>query len=75
LYISASRKARLQWPVGTIYKVDLVLVQKSKIKNYYRLRKGHTLLRAVEFFDHNQTLQKYAHANQAQTGGEPGEAG
>ncbi|WPP48969.1 hypothetical protein [Catalinimonas niigatensis] len=57
LFVSASRKARLQWPVGTIFKVDLVFIKREKIKNFYRLRKGQKLVRAIEYFDHNLALQ------------------
>ncbi|WPP49617.1 hypothetical protein [Catalinimonas niigatensis] len=57
LFVSASRKARLQWPVGTIFKVDLVFIKREKIKNFYRLRKGQKLVRAIEYFDHNLGLQ------------------
>ncbi|WKN32150.1 hypothetical protein PZB74_02125 [Porifericola rhodea] len=58
LFVSASRKSRLHWPVGTIFKADLVLVKKEKIKNFYRLRKGQKLERAIAYFDHNLQLQQ-----------------
>ncbi|MDF9799741.1 hypothetical protein OKW21_005004 [Catalinimonas alkaloidigena] len=67
LFVSASRKSRLQWPVGTIFKVDLVLVKKEKIKNFYRLRKGQKLERAIEYFDHNLQLQQNESSKLEQT--------
>lgn len=65
LHVSCPRKQRMQFPVGTIFKSDLYLVQKKGIKEYLRIRVSpdrpeEKLHEAMEYFDHNLKLQKEA---------------
>lgn len=58
LHVSCSRSLRKKFPIGTIFKCDVQLVEKGNgIKPYLKLREGSRLERAIDYFDHNLKLQ------------------
>jgi len=57
LLVECSREDRLKYPVGTIFKADLTLVQLPNRKPYL-ITRHRKLERAIEYFEHNNQLLK-----------------
>jgi hypothetical protein len=55
LLVECSREDRLKYPVGTIFKADLTLVQLPN-KKPYLITRHRKLERAIEYFEHNNNL-------------------
>lgn len=55
LLVECSREDRLKYPVGTIFKADLTLVQLPNRKPYL-ITRHRKLERAIEYFEHNKQL-------------------
>ncbi|MPR36506.1 hypothetical protein [Salmonirosea aquatica] len=47
-----------QFPEGTIYKLDVRLVNYKKGKPYFSAVQNRRIQRALEFFDHNMRIQR-----------------
>jgi hypothetical protein len=58
LKIRCQRKTIGQFPEGTIYKLDVRLVNLKKGKPYFSAVHNRKIQRAIEFFDHNVQLQR-----------------
>lgn len=58
LLVECSREDRLKYPVGTIFKADLTLVQLPNRKPYL-ITRHRKLERAIEYFEHNQKLTQH----------------
>ncbi len=56
LLVECSREDRLKYPVGTIFKADLTLVQLPNRKPYL-ITRHRKLERAIEYFEHNQNIK------------------
>jgi len=56
-FVQCSHKARKSFPVGTVFKIDARLVRGKKGRPFLIARAGKPLLRAIEYFDHNLSLQ------------------
>ncbi|TDB67079.1 hypothetical protein [Arundinibacter roseus] len=46
------------FPEGTVYKLDVRLIQQKDKKPYFSAVKNYRIFRAIEFFEHNLSLQK-----------------
>jgi len=57
LLVRCSHRARRYFPVGTVFKMDLRLTTGKRGKPYLIARAGKPMLRAIEYFEHNLTLQ------------------
>jgi hypothetical protein len=57
LWVRCSHRARRYFPVGTVFKMDLRLTTGKRGKRYLIARAGKPMLRAIEYFEHNLTLQ------------------
>lgn len=57
LNVECSHRDRERFPVGTIFKADLKLLQSAN-KKPYLVSRSMKLKVAIEYFDHNLQLQK-----------------
>lgn len=58
LKIRCQRKVIRQFPEGTIYQLDVRLVNVKKGKPYFSAVQNRRIHRALEFFDHNMRVQR-----------------
>jgi hypothetical protein len=58
LKVRCNRKALTLFPEGTIYKLDVRLVQCPGRKPYFSALRSNGIQRALEFFEHNLLVQK-----------------
>lgn len=58
LKIRCQRRSIVRFPEGTVYKLDVRLVEAKRGKPYFSAIHNHRIQRALEFFDHNLRLQK-----------------
>ncbi len=58
LKIRCQRRAIGQFPEGTVYKLDVRLVDLKKGKPYFCAVQNRRIQRAIEFFDHNVRIQR-----------------
>ncbi len=58
LKIRCQRKSINAFPEGTIYKLDVRLVDLKNKKPYFSAVKNLKIQRAIEFYEHNLRLQK-----------------
>jgi hypothetical protein len=59
LWVECSKRIRCHFPVGTIFKADVRKVQPEKRRSYLATFHRNELLRAIEYFEHNNALQHY----------------
>jgi len=57
LFVECSRPERLKYPIGTIFKADLKIIQVNN-KKPYLITRHRKLERAIEYFEHNRQLKK-----------------
>ncbi|WP_373513078.1 hypothetical protein [Persicitalea sp.] len=57
LKVRCLRKSINAFPEGTIYKLDVRLVDLRNKRPYFSAIKNHEIKRAIEFYDHNLRLQ------------------
>ncbi len=57
LRIECSRQIRMQYGVGTVFKLDVRLVKPYNKRPYLISRNRKKLARALEFFDRNRKIQ------------------
>ena len=58
LKIRCQRKVIGQFPEGTVYKLDVRLVNVKKGKPYFSAVQNRCIQRALEFFEHNMRVQR-----------------
>lgn len=58
LKIRCQRRTIGQFPEGTVYKLDVRLVNLKKGKPYFSAVQNRRIQRAIEFFDHNMRIQR-----------------
>ncbi len=58
LKIRCLRSSISQFPEGTVYKLDVRLVNFKKGKPYFSAVENRRIQRAIEFFDHNVRIQR-----------------
>jgi hypothetical protein len=58
LLVRCSHQARQQFPLGTVYKMDLCLKQGKRGKPFLVARTGKAMNRALEYFEHNRWIQQ-----------------
>lgn len=56
LFVECSRSERLKYPIGTIFKADLKIIQVNN-KKPYLITRHRKLVRAIEYFEHNQNIK------------------
>ncbi len=56
--IRCQKKAISIFPEGTVYKLDVRLIDIKNRKPYFSAVRNRGILRAIEFFDHNLKVQK-----------------
>ena len=59
LWVECSRKIRQHYPIGTIFKVDVRRVSPKKRKEYLATFSRTELPRAIEYYEHNLSLQSF----------------
>lgn len=57
LKVRCQRKSIEAFPEGTVFKLDVRLVDLKKKKPYFSAIKNNKIQRAIEFYDHNLRLQ------------------
>lgn len=58
LKIRCLRKIIAMYPEGTVYKLDVRLVDVKKRKPFFSAVRNNSILRAIEFFDYNLGIQQ-----------------
>lgn len=56
--VRCNREVINAFPPGTVYKLDVRLVLQKNRKPYFSAMSNKKIFRAIEFFDHNLSLQK-----------------
>ncbi|GHB81475.1 hypothetical protein [Persicitalea jodogahamensis] len=72
LKIRCQRKSINAFPEGTIYKLDVRLVDLKNKKPYFSAVKNNKIQRAIEFYDHNLRVQKGGCSQPKLSGSMPG---
>lgn len=58
LKVACPKKIISHFPEGTIYKLDVRLIQKNGCQPYFMTVNKNSVQRAIEFFEYNVSLQK-----------------